>query len=104
MLQYVYIVELDKIGVVSKKAACATRSAMAEESAQVARLCQKARETRKLSLDDCGLRKFPDAVFFLLRDVELEAVSLSGNQLKKIPAKLPEAFSSITCTFKVHKE
>ena len=73
---------------------------MAEESALIARRCQEAKETRKLSLDECGLRKFPDAVFFQLRDVQLETVSLARNQLKKIPAKLPEAFSSVTCKLK----
>ena len=71
---------------------------MAEESTLIARRCQEAKETRRLSLEGCGLRKFPDAVFFLLRDVQLESVSVSGNQLKKIPAKLAEAFSTITCT------
>ena len=72
---------------------------MAEESALVARRCLEAKETLKLSLDGCGLRKFPDAVFFLLRDVRLQSANLSGNQLKKIPAKLAENFSTITCKF-----
>lgn len=70
---------------------------MAEESALVARRCQEAKETYKLSLENCGLRKFPDAVFFLMNDVQLESVNLSGNQLKRIPAKLAEKFSTITC-------
>lgn len=70
---------------------------MAEESALIAKRCQEARETRKLSLEGCGLRKFPDAVFFLMKGVQLESVNLSGNQLKKIPSKLAE-FSAITCT------
>ena len=60
--------------------------------------CQEARETRRLSLNGCGLRKFPDAAFFLMRDVQLESVNLSGNQLKRIPAKLAEKFTTITCT------
>ena len=71
---------------------------MAEESALVARRCQEATETCKLSLRECGLRKFPDAVFFLLREVQLESVDLSRNQLKQIPAKLADKFSAVTCT------
>ena len=70
---------------------------MAEESALVARRCQEAKETRRLALNGCGLRKFPDAVFFLLKDVPLESVNLSSNQLKRIPTKLPEKFAAITC-------
>ena len=70
---------------------------MAEESALVAKRCQEAKETLKLSLEGCGLRKFPDAVFFLLGDVQLTSVNLSGNQLKRLPSKL-EKFSTITCT------
>lgn len=70
---------------------------MAEESALVARRCQEAKETHKLCLENCGLRKFPDAVFFLMSGVQLESVDLSGNQLKRIPAKLAEKFSTITC-------
>lgn len=70
---------------------------MAEESALIARRCQEAKETSKLSLEGCGLRKFPDAVFFLMSGVQLESVDLSGNQLKRIPAKLAEKFSTITC-------
>ena len=71
---------------------------MAEEAALVARRCQEATETCKLSLRGCGLRKFPDAVFFLLRDVRVESVDLSGNQLKQIPAKLAGKLSTITRT------
>ena len=71
---------------------------MAEEAATVARCCQEAMETRRLSLGGCGLRKFPDAVFFLLRDVQVESVDLSRNQLKHIPAKLAEKFSTVTRT------
>ena len=74
---------------------------MAEESALVARRCQEAKETRTVSLEGCGLRKFPDAIFFLLKDVRLQSVSLFGNQLQRIPAKLTEKFSTITCTVEV---
>lgn len=74
----------------------ASRS-MAEESARVAQRCEQAKSTLELSLDNCGLRKFPDAIIFLMKDVELVKVCLSHNQLQKLPAKLGLKFVSITC-------
>ena len=69
---------------------------MAEESARVAQRCQAAKDSRELLLESCGLRKFPDAVFFLMKGVELRTVSLAHNALTKIPAKLGVKFATIT--------
>ena len=69
---------------------------MAEESARVAQRCEEAKSTSELLLCECGLRKFPDAVFFLMKGTELDKVDLSHNQLQKIPAKLGTKFASIT--------
>ena len=69
---------------------------MAEESARVAQRCEAGKESKQLLLDSCNLRKFPDAVFFLLREVELQRVSLANNQLQRIPSKLGLRFTSIT--------
>ena len=70
---------------------------MAEEAAEVARRCSEAKETGRLSLAACGLRKFPDAIFFLIRGAELRAADISRNSLSRIPAKLAQSLSTITC-------
>lgn len=69
---------------------------MAEESARVAQRCEDAKSTSELLLTDCGLRKFPDAIFFLMKEVQLDMVNLSHNQLLRMPAKLGLKFASIT--------
>ncbi len=70
--------------------------AAAEEAARVSQRCEEAKSSKELLLSDCGLWKFPDAVFFLLKDVEFTKVDLHHNQLQKIPAKFGVKFSSIT--------
>ena len=69
---------------------------MAAESARVALRCEEAKQSKKLDLSSCGLRKFPDSVFFLVRDTPLQALSLANNDLTRIPAKLPTKMSTIT--------
>ena len=69
---------------------------MAEQSARVAQRCEEAKATCELRLDSCDLRKFPDAVFFLMKGVDLQTVTLAHNSLTKIPAKLGAKFSTIT--------
>ena len=69
---------------------------MAEQSARVAQRCEEAKATCELRLDSCDLRKFPDAVFFLMKGVDLQTVTLAYNNLTKIPAKLGAKFSTIT--------
>ena len=69
---------------------------MAEESARVAQRCEAGKESLELLLDGCGLRKFPDAIFFLMKEVELRKVVLAYNQLQKIPAKLGLKFTTVT--------
>ena len=69
---------------------------MATESARVAQRCEEAKESRRLDLSRCDLRKFPDAIFFLMKHTELQSLSVSGNALKSIPAKLGAKMSSIT--------
>lgn len=69
---------------------------MAEEAARIALRCEEGKSLKDLLLDHCGLRKFPDAVFFLMKGFDLTKVNLSHNQLKKIPTKLGSKFSLIT--------
>jgi Leucine-rich repeat (LRR) protein len=69
---------------------------MASETAKVVQKCDEAKETRTLDLSTCDLRKFPDAVYFLMKDTPLETLSLSHNQLKVIPRKFPTKFTTLT--------
>lgn len=73
---------------------------MAEGSARVAQRCEEAKSSLELVLDHCGLWKFPDAIFLLMKDVELAKVNLSHNQLKKIPAKFGLKFANISSKFR----
>ncbi len=74
-----------------------TSIAMAEESARIAQRCAEAKETGEVRLDGCGLRKFPDAVFFILKGAEIGSVTLAGNALKRLTPKLAQNFTALTC-------
>ncbi|XP_037046528.1 leucine-rich repeat-containing protein 20-like [Bradysia coprophila] len=63
---------------------------------KVVKQCEKAKETLTLDLSQCNLAKFPDAVFYLLRDTTLTACDLSSNVLRRIPPQLAFKFSLIT--------
>ena len=75
---------------------------MAEETARIALVCGEAKLSSELLLDSCGLRKFPDAIFFLLNGVDLVKISLAHNQLQNIPAKFGLKFVTIKCKLLKH--
>lgn len=68
---------------------------MAEQSAKVVQRCEDAKDSKRLTLSECDLTKFPDAVFLLVKGVELESVDLSRNMLKKVHMQLGTKFASI---------
>ena len=68
---------------------------MAREAAIVAQRCMDAQETGVVNLSNCGLMSVPDALYLFLKNSSVTKVDLSHNQLKKIPAKLANAFSQI---------
>ncbi len=61
---------------------------MAAEVAQVAQRCEEAKISKELLLNSCSLRKFPDAVFFILKGVEIQQLSLADNQFPRLPTKV----------------
>ena len=69
---------------------------MAAEVARVSQRCEEAKETKELVLDGCELKTFPDAIFFLLRGVELTRVSLARNSLRKMIPKIALSFTTIS--------
>lgn len=69
---------------------------MAAESARVALRCEEAKHSRQLNLSGCGLRKFPDSVFFIVRDTPLQTLSLANNNLVRVPSKLGAKMTTIT--------
>ena len=69
---------------------------MAEESARVASRCEEAKSTCRLDLESCGLRKVPDAIYLLMRGVELQSVSLAHNDLTVLPNKFGIKLVTIT--------
>ena len=71
----------------------------AKEAAEVARRCEDAKVSKELLLDRCGLRKFPDAIFFLLKHIGIAKVDLSRNELVRIPSKFGMVFSSVAGNF-----
>ena len=70
---------------------------MAEEVSRVARRCEEAKQSLVLDLSHCELMSLPEAVFFILKNVELREVNLSHNNLKKLHKKFSNRFSSVTC-------
>ena len=69
---------------------------MAAESAKIAVRCEEAKATCKLDLEKCDLRKFPDAIYFLMRGVPLQSVSLAHNNLTILPSKFGLKMVSLT--------
>lgn len=63
---------------------------------RVVRRCDDAKENNMLDLSECQLMQVPDAVYHLMRHTELKTCDLSGNVIKKIPAKFALKFSLIT--------
>ena len=49
-----------------------------------------------LDLSNCQLTKVPDAVFLLMKNVNVHSCNLSSNLISKIPPKLPNNFCLIT--------
>ncbi len=71
---------------------------MAAKVAEVAQRCEDSKASRELLLNSCGLRKFPEAVFFILSGVEMQKLSLADNQFTRLPAKVMSSpvFASVT--------
>ena len=72
---------------------------MAAESARVARRCEEAKESCHLDLNSCDLRKFPDAIYLLMKGVPLDSVKLSHNDLKILPSKFGTKLTTIKSEF-----
>lgn len=70
---------------------------MATEVSRVAQRCEEAKQTLVLDLSHCELMSWPEAVFFILKDVQLQEVNLSYNNLKKLSNKLSNRFTTVTC-------
>lgn len=69
---------------------------MAAEVSRVAQRCEEAKQSLVLDLSHCELMSMPEAVFFILKDVQLHEVNLSHNKLKKLPKKFSSKFATIT--------
>lgn len=69
---------------------------MAEEVSRVAQRCEEAKQSLVLDLSHCELMSLPEAVFFILKDIQLREVNLSHNQLKKLPKKFSSRFNTVT--------
>ncbi|XP_022643795.1 leucine-rich repeat-containing protein 39-like [Varroa destructor] len=72
-----------------------TISSAEKDVVRVVLRCNDATENQKLDLSSCFLASFPDAVFMLMRNTQLESLDLSQNVLRKITPKLPQKFSYI---------
>ena len=70
---------------------------MAAEVSRVAQRCEEAKQSLVLDLSHCELMSLPEAVFFILKNVEIKEVNLSHNKLKKLPKKFSNRFSAVTC-------
>ena len=69
---------------------------MAEEVSRVAQRCEEAKQSLVLDLSHCELMSLPEAVFFIVKNVQLREVNLSHNKLKKLPKKFSSRFAAVT--------
>ena len=69
---------------------------MAHQCARVVEKVDAAKENGGyLDLSNCQLTQVPDAIFLLMKNVNLHSCNLSNNVITKIPPKLPTNFSLI---------
>ena len=69
---------------------------MAHQCAKVVEKVDEAKENGGyLDLSNCQLTQVPDAIFLLMKNVNLHSCDLSSNLITKIPPKLPTNFSLI---------
>ena len=73
---------------------------MGDDVARVAERCEQAKQTAILDLSDCRMTAIPQAVFFILKEIELREVDLSKNDIKKLPPKLGFSIAFRTITSK----
>ena len=63
---------------------------------RVVQRCDKAvQEAETLDLSDCQLMQLPDAIFHLMRNTHITALSLSANLIKRLPSKLGTTFTTL---------
>lgn len=79
---------------------------MAVEAARIVQRCDDAKVTKELMFNECGLKKFPDAVFLLLSGVDIVRVSLANNQFPKLPSRVPVSpvFAAVTSECHTHTQ
>jgi len=69
---------------------------MAHQCARVVERVETAKENGgALDLSECQLTQVPDAVFLLMKNVNIQSCNLAGNLINKIPTKLAINFSLI---------
>ncbi|XP_072021603.1 uncharacterized protein [Amphiura filiformis] len=68
----------------------------AREVVEVLNRCESALETRNLDLSHCGLAYIAQAVYHIVKEVELATCNISNNDIKKIPVKFSREFPKIT--------
>ncbi len=72
---------------------------MAAESARIALKCEEAKVSCKLDLEKCSLRKIPDAIYLLMRGVELQCMSLAHNDITTVPSRLGLKLVTLTSQY-----
>ena len=68
---------------------------MADDVARVAQRCDDAKENQQLNLSCCRLKKMPDAIYFILRDIHVESCNLDDNLLRILPGKFCNNFKGL---------
>lgn len=63
---------------------------------RVVRRVDDAKENNNLDLSNCQLIQVPDAVYFMMRDTQLNSCNLSSNVISRLTPKFPTSFTFIT--------
>ncbi|XP_029635487.1 leucine-rich repeat-containing protein 40 [Octopus sinensis] len=64
--------------------------------ANVVNRCNSAKQDKKLDLSGCKLIQIPEAVYFLMKNVCVESLVLSNNQIPRLPKKFGVVFPGIS--------
>jgi len=63
---------------------------------QVVKRVDEAKENNNLDLSNCQLVQVPDAIYFMMRDTQLNSCNLSSNVISRLTPKFPTNFNFIT--------
>ncbi|GAB1598239.1 leucine-rich repeat-containing protein 40-like [Argonauta hians] len=66
------------------------------EVAEIINRCHSAKEDKRLDLSECKLIQIPEAVYFLMKNVVVQSLLLTNNEIPRLPKKFGTVFPLIS--------